>query len=439
MSGITALRQAIAQGRCSAQHALDRQWQAFARGATAHGCVTHQAARQGAVPDGPLHGVALAHKDVFDTGERAPALGRPASGTRPGPQALALQQLAAQGASYLGALAMAELACGATAENPHAPALRNPLDPAAAVGGSSSGSAVAVAAGLCLASLGTDTAGSVRIPAATCGLVGLRPGQQRISAQGVAPLAPSLDTVGIVAGSAVDAAHVLAAVDRADATLVDALQQPQGLAQLLARPRAWRLASALAQPDLDDAVRSTLDRFGAQAAAGATHWRQTGLHGLDALACLAQVVLHVEAAATHAPLARRVPQTLAPLTQAILWPGWAMPVAWYRHALASRAARRAGFVAACFGDADLLLLPALPLSVPDADRVTTGSARFDPRALAALHRYQSFVNYLDLPAIVFPVGSDAQGRPVSVQALARPGGEAALLAFAHQFALPRLG
>lgn len=439
MSGITALRQSIAQGRCSAQHALDRQWQAFARGATAHGCVTHQAARQGAAPAGPLRGVALAHKDVFETGERAPALGRPASGARPGPQALALQRLAAQGASYLGALAMAELACGATAENPHAPALRNPRDPAAAVGGSSSGSAVAVAAGLCLASLGTDTAGSVRIPAATCGLVGLRPGQQRISAQGVAPLAPSLDTVGIVAGSAVDAAHVLAAVDHADATIVDALQQPQGLAQLLARPRPWRLASALAQHDLDNAVRSALDRFGAQAAAGATHWRQTGLHGLDALACLAQVVLHVEAAATHAPLARRAPQTLAPLTQAILWPGWAMPVAWYRHALASRAARRAGFIAACFGDADLLLLPALPLSVPDADRVTTGSARFDPRALAALHRYQSFVNYLDLPAIVFPVGSDARSRPVSVQALARPGAEAALLAFAHQFALPRLG
>ncbi|HVR49055.1 MAG TPA: amidase [Pseudorhodoferax sp.] len=436
MNGITALREAIAQGRCSAQHALDRQWHAFARGATAHGCVVHQAARQGPVPGGPLSGVALAHKDVFETGERAPALGRPACGARPGPQALALQQPAAQGASYLGALAMAELACGATAENPHAPALRNPLDPAAAVGGSSSGSAVAVAAGLCQASLGTDTAGSVRIPAATCGLVGLRPGQQRISAQGVAPLAPSLDTVGIVAASAEDAAHVLAALDPADRTLVDALQQPQGLAQLLARPRAWRLASALAQDDLDDAVRAVLARFGAQASAGATLWRHTGLHGLDALAGLAQVVLHVEAAATHAPLAQRAPQTLAPLTQAILWPGWAMPVAWYRHALASRAARCADFIAACFGDADLLLLPALPHSVPDADAVTTGSARFDARALAALHRYQAFVNYLDLPAIVFPVGKDPQGRPVSVQALARPGAETALLAFAHQFALP---
>ena len=113
-------------------------------------------------------------------------LGGPRATGTPRPAAAVLRRLAGHGALNLGALAMAEHACGATAENPHAPALMNPLDSAAAVGGSSSGSAVAVAAGLCPASLGSDTAGSVRMPAATCGLIGLKPTPGRLSAQGVA-------------------------------------------------------------------------------------------------------------------------------------------------------------------------------------------------------------------------------------------------------------
>ena len=136
--------------------------------------------------DGLLAGVPLAHKDAFDTGRHAPRLGGPRATGTPRPAAAVLRRLAGHGALNLGALAMAEHACGATAENPHAPALMNPLDSAAAVGGSSSGSAVAVAAGLCPASLGTDTAGSVRMPAATCGLIGLKPTPGRLSAQGVA-------------------------------------------------------------------------------------------------------------------------------------------------------------------------------------------------------------------------------------------------------------
>ena len=161
------------------------------------------------------------------------------------PAAAVLRRLAGHGALNLGALAMAEHACGAAAENPHAPALMNPLDSAAAVGGSSSGSAVAVAAGLCPASLGTDTAGSVRMPAATCGLIGLKPTPGRLSAQGVAPLAPTLDTVGVIARDALDAASVFAAAlpagdeDPGLPLRLDALERE------LARPRDWRIANAL--------------------------------------------------------------------------------------------------------------------------------------------------------------------------------------------------
>src|SRR5690606_17792408 len=115
-------------------------------------------------------------------------------------------------ATTLAAVGMAEFACGATGENPHLPRPVNPVDPLAAVGGSSSGSGVAVAAGLCYASLGTDTAGSVRIPAATCGIVGFKPGRDVLPNTGTHPLAPSLDTVGVLARSARDAAQVFAAM-----------------------------------------------------------------------------------------------------------------------------------------------------------------------------------------------------------------------------------
>ena len=159
----------------------------FTRRAAPLGCVVQLFAprrprRRGRL----LAGVPLAHKDAFDTGLHAPRLGGPRATGEPRPAASVLRRLAGHGALNLGALAMAEHACGATAENPHAPTLMNPLDSAAAVGGSSSGSAVAVAAGLCPASLGTDTAGSVRMPAATCGLIGLKPTPGRLSAQGVA-------------------------------------------------------------------------------------------------------------------------------------------------------------------------------------------------------------------------------------------------------------
>ena len=195
--------------------------------------------------DGLLAGVPLAHKDAFDTGLHAPRLGGPRATGEPRPAASVLRRLAGHGALNLGALAMAEHACGATAENPHAPTLMNPLDSAAAVGGSSSGSAVAVAAGLCPASLGTDTAGSVRMPAATCGLIGLKPTPGRLSAQGVAPLAPTLDTVGVIARDALDAASVFAAAlpagdeDPGLPLRLDALERE------LARPRDWRIANAL--------------------------------------------------------------------------------------------------------------------------------------------------------------------------------------------------
>ena len=409
----------------------------FTRRAAPLGCVVQLFAPASAPADadGLLAGVPLAHKDAFDTGRHAPRLGGPQATGTPRPAAAVLRRLAGHGALNLGALAMAEHACGATAENPHAPALMNPLDSAAAVGGSSSGSAVAVAAGLCPASLGTDTAGSVRMPAATCGLIGLKPTPGRLSAQGVAPLAPTLDTVGVIARDALDAASVFAAAlpagdeDPGLPLRLDALERE------LARPRDWRIANALHAQGEDPTVAAALTGF-EQRLRGAARLKPAALPDLDRLNRLAQIVLHAEAALALAAAVRGDLDTLAPSTRAIALPGWAMPAVWYRHALAQAAPLRAAFLAGSLGDADLLLAPCFPQGVPDRDAVTTSSPAFDPRALAALHRHHAYVNFLGLPALVLPVGLDGRGRPVSAQLIGAPGSEARMLAFARQFALP---
>ena len=178
--------------------------------------------------------------DAFDTGRHAPAWAARERRARPSAAAV-LRRLAGHGALNLGALAMAEHACGATAENPHAPALMNPLDSAAAVGGSSSGSAVAVA---CPASLGTDTAGSVRMPAATCGLIGLKPTPGRLSAQGVAARADA-------GHGGRDRPRRTGRRQRLRAALPAGDEDPglplrlDALERELARPRDWRIANAL--------------------------------------------------------------------------------------------------------------------------------------------------------------------------------------------------
>lgn len=354
----------------------------------------------------------------------------------PGKTATVLERLAKRGASRLGALAMAEFACGATAENPHGPEPLNPLDPDAAVGGSSSGSAVAVAAGMCYASLGTDTAGSIRIPASTCGLVGLKPGQGLIDGRGVCRLAPSLDTVGVVARSASDAAHVFAALLPDDAPMTRRLYRLDGIETELGRHRHWRVASALDQANLRVDIENRLAAFDSHVASRVASFRRAALPDLERLGRLAQVVLHVEAAHTHAFSVRHALRTLAPITQSILLPGLAVPAAWYRQACEARDGLRAEFIQRHLDEADVLLTPSLPRGVPDWRAVKTTSDTFDARELVALHRYHAFVNYLGLPAIVFPIGLDDRGRPVCLQAIGAPGTEERLLAFAHQFAAP---
>ncbi|WP_029002193.1 amidase [Azohydromonas australica] len=433
---IRTVRKMLAAGGDSDQDLVGRQRKRFAAEAGRWNCVVRTLAEPVGARDGLLAGVALAHKDVFATAGHVPGVGVSA-GAASNAQASAgvLEKLASAGAAHLATLTLSEYCCGATGDNRHFGRPVNPIDPDAVVGGSSSGSAVAVAAGLCPASLGTDTAGSVRIPAATCGIVGLKPTHGLIDTAGVFSLAPSLDTVGILAASASDAAHLLSALSTQGCSR-PAEQVSDEIEAALDAPRRWRFANAVDRRGLAPEVAAALHGFmNVVRDMGVVTARQ--VDGRERLDAAAAIVLHAESAATQAQLLRRGGE-LPGAAKAVMLPGIAVPAPWYARAIVDRGYERNRFLRTALHDVDLLLTPALSRPVPDWNRVSPGQPGYDEAELQALYANLRFVNYLGLPAIVFPIGADTQGRPVSVQAIARPGQETLLLAFAHQ-AMYRIG
>lgn len=159
---------------------------------------------------GPLHGIPISLKDnIYTEGIRTTGGSRILRDFVPLHDAPVVRSLKKSGAVILGKTNMHEFAYGVTTENPHFGTTRNPWDPDRIAGGSSGGSAAALAAGLCYGSIGTDTGGSIRIPASLCGVVGLKPGLGRVRAEGIIPLSPTLDFVGPLARSVKDAALLL--------------------------------------------------------------------------------------------------------------------------------------------------------------------------------------------------------------------------------------
>ncbi len=359
-------------------------------------------------PVGPLTGVMLAHKDIFDLPGRCPGvgidLGR-ADATRT--RAKALDLLAQAGAYQSATLTMSPWATGATAQNPHLGQTLNPIDPSWVLGGSSTGCAAVVAAGLSYFSVGTDTAGSVRIPAATCGILGLKTSNGLVSTQGCAPLAPSLDTVGILARHVSDARLALQIL---------APQLPPHVPRTQLRHRIW-----LPETGMDPSVRQVMMDWAQTRQARQAHLDAV----LSSCAVHAQRVMCHEMAQTH--WQALLEQRADPAVQGVAWQGLAMPADWYPTSMDLRGTLLAQFCELAFADADVLIMPSLPMGVPDWEQVHTATARWDPKLLLSLHQHMGFANYLGLPVLNLPVGKDPRGRPVSVQLVGRPQAEHLLL------------
>lgn len=432
---ISELRDALDRRAIASQEALAIQSDRVSVLHERYRCVTHVHPRaQTPVAFGPLAGVGLAHKDIFNTEKRYPSCGRfsvragrPSSG-----QAAALRRLERAGATNLAALTMAEYACGPTGENEPALQAVNPIDPELATGGSSSGSAVAVASGMAYASLGTDTAGSVRIPAMTCGVLGLKTGAGRVPTDGIFPLAPSLDAVGILARSVADVALLLAVLaNRVDSHWMKAAATPYGIAEHLWHQEPARIGIAFDNGALDHEIAQPIERLIADISAK-LHCRTASIADLASITRCAETVLHVEAAHVHWTRVRERQECLRQSTRAVLEPGFAIPALWYREALLRRRLYRRHLLETCFAGNDVVILPAHSQPLPDWSEVHSASPTFNAKRLVALYQWMPFANYLGLPAMVIPVGADSRGRPVSVQAVAKPGGEFTLLAFASR-------
>ncbi|OLL27419.1 hypothetical protein BTH42_32990 [Burkholderia sp. SRS-W-2-2016] len=386
-----------------------------------------------------LQGAPLAHKDMFfRAGELSECGSRILAGHRPAQTATVLQRLDAAGAIDLGALHMAEFAMSPTGFNAHLGHGRNAWSDEHVSGGSSSGSGIAVARGLVAGALGSDTGGSVRIPAAVNGVTGIKPTQHAISVRGVMPLSPSLDCVGVLARTAQDAAALLQAIWAADPTDPQCLATgPRDFETAIERPltRDDTIAIPAFSEDapVSDEVRAAVRRVAdALASCGAT-LREVPMPDLREAGALATLVLGAEAASIHAKWLRECraeygEQVLRRLERGLLYPATR-----YVDALRLRAASMTRFVDQYLGGgAQALLLPTLPYAVPTIADTLDGDADEIERRFGNFSYWTRGINYLGLPGLSVPAGKSGNGMPIGVQLIGRPWSEDALLRVAHQ-------
>jgi len=374
-------------------------------------------ARSTGRPWGPLHGVPVAIKDnIAVRGWKWTGSSRVLENQVAEEDATVIARLRFSGAVMFGQTIMHELAFGMTSINPHHGAVRNPWDPERICGGSSGGSAAAVAAGLVPLALGSDTGGSIRCPAALCGVAGFKPSFGAVSRHGVLPLGGSLDTVGPIARTVAQclAAHqVLAGEDPRDpATL--------GTSRFGKRPAPTSLEGlriGLPRPYFAGAIESSIRK---QITLAIERLQKAGARvenidfpDLDAINAAALVLLLVEASAFFSPYLERGDEIGADV-RGRFEQGLLIPAVDFMNTERLRAVWKRE-VAAILQECDVLLTPASPVTAPKIDDPYTelDGVRVDART--AISRYLRSFNFLGLPALVLPCGLDDARMPVGVQ------------------------
>lgn len=363
---------------------------------------------------GPLAGMPYVAKDLIATGVTQAGWGCVSPMDDQAEPASVIARLTATGGCLVATAEMTELAYEPSGINVGRGNVLNPWNFDFAPGGSSSGSAALVAAGCCYAALGSDTGGSVRIPAHCCGVTGLKPTWGRIAVDGTMALSPSLDTIGILARSAVDLALVWTALSGDDAA-------DSGLATAVTLEAAF----AECDPEVGGLCRNAVEalvQLGLKIAPRGEFPEEADRNAL--------LVMQAEAARTH--MIRMDDHRVDAVLRKRLGKGLAISDGELAAALGVRDAMRGAFLSRYFGDAAVALLPVMPIRVPRFDEVDPKSPGFKARTLYALSRFTRFVNYLGLPALAVPAGFDSRGMPVGLQMIGRPGGEALLLDLARR-------
>ncbi|GGF73560.1 amidase [Azorhizobium oxalatiphilum] len=386
---------------------------------------------------GPLHGVPLAHKDMFyDAGHISTCGSKIRRDFAPDTTSTALARIKTAGTVRLGTLHMVEFAYGPTGHNAHFGDCHNPWNVAHVPGGSSSGSGAAVAARLTFAALGSDTGGSVRMPAHFCGTTGLKTTVGRVSRAGAMPLSHSLDTIGFLTRTAEDAALLLALTAGADDADPTTLGGP--VPDYMAATRGTLagltigIPSAFYVEDIDgetaqalDATIATLTRVGAKVIT-------ITLPDQMQLSAASQTLLAVEAAAIHLPWLKDRPDDYSSLVRARLENGLAYSGVTYEQALRWRGPALQAHLAAVAG-VDAILAPVCPTPAPTLADTDVGGAPDAEAAIQVITRFTRPVNYLGLPSLVVPTGRTASGLPIGMQFIGRPFAEDVLLRIGADF------
>ncbi len=376
---------------------------------------------------GPLHGIPISLKDLFDTaGVRTTAASALYLDRVPAEDAEVARRLRAAGAIILGKTNLHEFAYGGSGLVSHFGPAHNPWDTERVTGGSSSGSAAAVAAGLCYASIGSDTAGSIRLPAAYCGIVGIKPTYGLVPLRGVIPLSWSLDHAGPLARTARDAAIVLRAIagyDPRDITSAKILGEDYAAAlERMPEPLTIGLARNFFD-DLDPEIKRTVDTAILQL-------QQFGqLHELTVPVERDRTVASAETYAYHAKFVAESADKYQPETLRRIRTGADISAADYirkkqelddlrRHAIE------------LFREADVIVTPTVPIPPPTIEELESDPSKLRPAELVMLRNTRPF-NVLGLPAVSVPCGFTSAGLPAGLQIAGPPGAEATVLRLAH--------
>jgi aspartyl-tRNA(Asn)/glutamyl-tRNA(Gln) amidotransferase subunit A len=386
---------------------------------------------------GPLHGIPIGLKDLCATqGIRTTSGSKLLRDHVPTVDATVAARLAEAGTILLGKLHMNEFAYGPDGDNTHDGPAHNPWHLDHMTGGSSSGAGAAIAASLCLGALGTDTGGSIRIPSALCGIVGIKPTYGRVSRYGITPLSWSLDHAGPMAKTVEDTALLLQAMAGADPHDPSAarLPVPDYAAALTGEVRGLRIG--VPREYFFDALDADVEHAVGEAIAvlkelGASV-REVSWPALRYTTLAALILVLVEASAFHAPWIRSQPQAYDPdIALRLKW-GLLIPATAYLKAQRLRA-RICQDAARLWADVDVLAVPATAMAAPRLGESRVRLANRETSTREALLRLMRPFNLTGLPAISIPCGFTSTGLPIGLQIAGRPFDETTVLRVAHAY------
>ena len=380
---------------------------------------------------GPLHGIPIALKDLIDmAGTHTTAASAVFKDRVANEDAELVRRLRVAGAVFLGKNNLHECAYGGSSLISYFGEPRNPWDTTRITGGSSGGSAAAVATGVCLAAIGTDTAGSVREPPSLCGVVGLKPTYGRVSVRGVIPLSFSLDHVGPITRLVADAAVVLQAIagyDAQDAYCAD-VPVDDYLTQVQAEPKPMRIGipRSFFYEDLDPEVAAALEE-----AVGVLQTMSVGIREIKLDVPTDRTLQLAESYAYHAEFVATSPELYQPETLRRIRKGEDITAEEAENSRRELQKQRSE-IKKIFEDVDLLVTPTTPIPAPTIAELKKNPDELRPRELVLLRNTRPF-NVWGLPAISIPCGFTKAGLPIGLQIAGPHWAEAAVLQLAHAY------